>query len=62
MKKLERKVFLTIFVILTFFLIVSLVLINVVSYRREYESIRQNLNMIDERGNWARPRAEPDAR
>ena len=55
MKKLERKVFLTIFVILTFFLIVSLVLINVVSYRREYESIRQNLNMIDERGNWARP-------
>lgn len=55
MKKLGRKVFLTIFGILTFFLIVSLVLINVMSYRRELESVRQNLNIIDDRGNWARP-------
>lgn len=55
MKKLGRKVFLTIFGILTFFLIVSLVLINVMSYRRELESVRKNLNIIDDRGNWARP-------
>ena len=59
MKKLERKIFLTIFGILTFFLIVSIVLINIVSYRREYESVRQNLNIVDERGNWIRPGMMP---
>lgn len=59
MKKLGRKVFLTIFGILTFFLIVSLVLINVMSYRREYESVRQNLNILDDRGNRARPGMMP---
>jgi Signal transduction histidine kinase len=55
MKELNRKVFLTIFAILTIFLIVGIVVINVNNYRREYESISQNLNIIDERGDWVRP-------
>ena len=59
MKKLERKIFRAIFGILTFFLTVSIVLINIVSYRREYESVRQNLNIVDERGNWIRPGMMP---
>ena len=29
------------------------------SYRREYESVRQNLNIVDERGNWIRPGMMP---
>ncbi len=55
MKELKRKVFLTIFVILTLFNAISFVIINIVSYRREYESITHNLNIMDDRGDWMRP-------
>ena len=55
MKELRRKVFLTIFIILTLFNCISFVIINIVSYRREYESITQNLNIMDDRGDWMRP-------
>ncbi|MBO6165824.1 MAG: HAMP domain-containing histidine kinase [Eubacterium sp.] len=55
MKELRRKVFFTIFIILTLFNCISLVIINIVSYRREYESITQNLNIMDDRGDWMMP-------
>ena len=51
MKKLSRTVFLTLFGILSLFLIISLILLNVQSYRREYENLSRNLEMVDERGN-----------
>lgn len=55
MKELRRKVFLTVLVILTLFLVISLTVINVVSYSRESESLIRNLNIMDERGDWKRP-------
>ncbi|SEP65742.1 His Kinase A (phospho-acceptor) domain-containing protein [Lachnospiraceae bacterium NE2001] len=50
MKELSRKVFLTILGMLTFILVISLVILNIVSYRREYESVKRNLDLMDNRG------------
>ena len=50
MKELSRKVFLTIFGILSFFMLLSLVIINVVYYRREYENVERNLTIMEDRG------------
>jgi len=50
MKELNRKVFLTVFGMLSLFLAISLAIINVVSYRREYENTKRNLEIIDNRG------------
>lgn len=50
MKELNRKVFLTVFGMLSFFLAISLAIINVVSYRREYDNTKRNLDIIDNRG------------
>lgn len=49
MKKLNRKVFLSLFFILSFILIFGIVLYNVQSYKREYEGIRRSLNMMENR-------------
>ncbi|MBE5906655.1 MAG: HAMP domain-containing histidine kinase [Lachnospiraceae bacterium] len=48
MKELSRKVFLTIFGILSAFLLISLVSVNVQSYQREYEAVMQNLHFMDD--------------
>lgn len=50
MKELNRKVFITIFGILSFFMLLSLVIINVVYYRREYENVSRNLTIMEDRG------------
>ena len=50
MKELSRKVFLTILGMLTFILVISLVILNIVSYRREYENVKRNLDLMDNRG------------
>ena len=50
MRELKRKTFLTIFLIITAFLLVSVVFVNVSNYKRESESIRRNLNIMDGRG------------
>ncbi|MBE5958923.1 MAG: HAMP domain-containing histidine kinase [Lachnospiraceae bacterium] len=55
MKELNRKVFTTIFGILVFFLFISILILNIQSYRREYQSIRRNLDIMDERGGGFRP-------
>ena len=46
MKELNKKVFLILFGMLTVILIVSLVIVNIIGYRREYESISRNLRVI----------------
>ena len=56
MKELNKKVFLTIFAILTVFLLISLVILNLQSYRREYENIRRNLNILHDHGMFFKPR------
>ena len=48
MKQLTKKTFITIFIILSSFLILSLIIFNVQSYSREYESFKRNLNLINE--------------
>ena len=50
MKELSKKVFLILFGMLTIILIISLVIVNVVGYRREYENVERNLNIMDDRG------------
>ena len=49
MKELSRKTFFTIFGILSAFLIISLVILNIQNYKREYEGVRRNLMIMDER-------------
>ncbi|MCR5836363.1 MAG: HAMP domain-containing histidine kinase [Lachnospiraceae bacterium] len=55
MKELNKKVFITIFGILTFFLFISMLILNIQGYKREYQSIRRNLDIMDERGGGFRP-------
>ncbi|MBE6147505.1 MAG: GHKL domain-containing protein [Firmicutes bacterium] len=43
MEKLEKKTFYTIFSIISFFIIVSIIVFNVQSYRKEYDGIKTNL-------------------
>ncbi len=50
MKELKQKTFLTVCGILTAILMVSLALINLQNYNREWESIRRNLRMLDDGG------------
>ena len=50
MKELSRKVFLTIFWILSFFILLSLVIMNIYNYRQEYENVERNLFIMDNRG------------
>lgn len=49
MKELDRKVFKTIFCILSLFIITGVVAYNVSSYKKEYESVKRTLNMVEER-------------
>lgn len=55
MKELSRKTFLTICLILTLFNLISVILVNVQSYKRERESVERNLNFIDVRDGMFRP-------
>lgn len=50
MKELSRKTFFTLFGILSAFLIISLVILNLQSYQREFEGVMRNLHMMDEGG------------
>ena len=47
MKNLNRKVFFTIFSIISVFLIISIVAYNIQNYRKEYEGIQRNLNFVE---------------
>ena len=49
MKELNKKVFRTIFLILSIFIIIGIVVYNISSYKKEYESIKRTLNMVEER-------------
>ena len=49
MKELNRKVFKTIFCILSLFIITGIVVYNVSSYKKEYESIKRALNTVEEK-------------
>ena len=49
MKELNRKVFKTIFCILSLFIITGIIAYNVSSYKKEYESVKRTLNMVEER-------------
>lgn len=49
MRELRRKTGTTLFVLLSFFLLAVLLLLNVRAYAREAESVRRNLNVLEER-------------
>ena len=48
MKELNRKIFLTVFLLLSFFIIFGLAVFNIQNYKREYGSIKRNLNIREE--------------
>ena len=50
MKELNRKVFNTIFLILSLFVIFGVFAYNLETYKREYESVRRNLTFIGDKG------------
>jgi hypothetical protein len=49
MKQLNRKVFITIFSIFSVFIILGITIYNIEGYKREYESVRRNLNFIEDK-------------
>ena len=51
MKELNRKVFNTIFCILSLFIIIVLIFYNVESYKREYDNVKRTLNIFEEKKN-----------
>ena len=44
MKKLSKKTFITIFSIISSFLIIGLITVNIEAYHREYENVKRNLS------------------
>ncbi len=60
MKELSKKVFLLTFGIMLSVLIISFCFLNIQSYRREYESIKRSLNMMDDRGKEKGPLGGPE--
>lgn len=51
MKELNRKVFNTIFCILSLFIIIVVIFYNVESYKREYDNVKRTLNIFEEKKN-----------
>ena len=49
MKELNKKVFKTIFLLLTLFLITGILIYNITSYKKEYDNVKRNLTMMQER-------------
>lgn len=47
MEKLKKKTFYTIFLIISIFLIIAIIFLNVQSYQKEYESIKNNLTRMN---------------
>ena len=46
MKELNRKVFKTIFLILSLFIVTGIVIYNVSSYKKEYDNVKRNLTFM----------------
>ena len=57
MKKLNRKVLLSIFSIISFFIIVGIFIYNYQTYTKEYDNIYRSLNFVNEFNN--RPNNKP---
>ena len=49
MKELNRKVFKTIFIILSIFIITGIVIYNVSSYKKEYDNVKRNLSFMEDK-------------
>lgn len=47
MKKLSKKTFITLFTIISSFLIIGIITINVEAYHREYENVKRNLTFVN---------------
>ncbi len=62
MKELNKKVFKTIFLILSLFLLVGVFSYNISSYTKEYNGVRRNLNFMDERNEFNHFNPKPEDR
>lgn len=49
MKELNRKVFKTIFLILSLFIVIGIIIYNVSSYKKEYDNVKRNLIFMEDR-------------
>lgn len=62
MKELNKKVFKTIFLILSLFLVVGVFSYNISSYTKEYNGVRRNLNFMDMRNEFNNFNPKPEDR
>ena len=58
MKELNRKVFKTIFLILSLFIVTGIVIYNISSYKKEYDNVKRNLTFMEDR-NTSKPEGNP---
>lgn len=49
MKELNRKVFKTIFLILSLFIVTGIIIYNVESYKKEYDNVKRNLTFMEDK-------------
>ena len=55
MKELNKKVFITIFSLLSVFLFIAVFVVNLTNYIREYNNVYRSLNVLNEKNNAHRP-------
>ena len=58
MKELNRKVFKTLFLILSLFIVTGIIIYNVSSYKKEYDNVKRNLTFMEDRNNF-KPEGNP---
>lgn len=58
MKELNRKVFKTIFLILSLFIVTGIVIYNASSYKKEYDNVKRNLTFMKDKNNF-KPEGNP---
>ena len=59
MKELNRKVFKTIFLIISLFILFGITIYNVTAYKKEYNNVYRNLNFIESKNNFKNNMPEP---
>ena len=62
MKELNRKVFKTLFLILSLFIVTGIVIYNVSSYKKEYDNVKRNLTFMEDRNITKPEGAQPEPR
>ena len=60
MKELNRKVFKTIFILLSTFILIGILIYNINSYKNEYNNVKRNLTFIEDRNDFNKDNKPPE--